>query len=774
MFLLQYYGSLQTVLSNESHPRTRNVPLHRYMETFVTTRLVSGRRRLQRRVTGVLVVEWMAMTGLFALFCFLVAPQRGLQGWLVAAPVLGVVHWVLWKNLADHSSPAHHRPFCGLGAANTITIARGWLISVLSGIALIAAGRPGSADWIIWLPALLYLAIGCGDFCDGLVARLTRTESLLGKRLDMSMDALGLLVASAAAILLKRLPLAFLLVGLSYYLFQLGLAYRRFRGKSLRSLTDRPFGRAMAGIHMGFVGLALIPTMSATLLKHAAMLLMVPLLLGFVWDWLVVTGRLGDETAHRWGLLFRQLGTIVAGVARLIILLAGIPAWQAVFSVWPSGAWVWVILLCMMVSGWLGRSAAMAGAGIAAILLPPVSPVALQWLVFDCMIVLVITGTGRWSLWRPEDALFGNKIGSNCTPASHSHVEPSRTAASRLSLRWIRGRHLSGLLLIVAAVLYWRAFKDLSLSQALSPLLRWHAGHLAALFIVNATIVWAMSLRWQLILRRSGYAIGIHLLAAYRIGANAISYLTPGPQFGGEPFQVGMLIQRHNTVSQDAAAAVAADRLIELCINGIVLLVGLVFLLQARLLAATTPIDAIAGITLLILLTGSILLALALGKTPLSHWLDAICKRVGHRPGLACARTWLQTAERRTGEMLRQPPRVLMLYIGISLVQWAFMIGEFWLIYWVCGLPLSLTPLIGVVFAARLAFLLPLPGALGALESSQVLMLGTFALDPSIGLTVCLVMRARDLLIVGMGAGWVWSWLQVRQQTPSRSFHDPV
>jgi CDP-diacylglycerol--glycerol-3-phosphate 3-phosphatidyltransferase len=103
-----------------------------------------------------------------------------------------------------------------------ITMARGWLISVLAGSALVAAGKPDPADWIIWLPALLYLAIGCGDFCDGLVARLTRTESLLGKRLDMSMDALGLLVASAAAVFLKRLPPAFLLVGLSYYLFQLG------------------------------------------------------------------------------------------------------------------------------------------------------------------------------------------------------------------------------------------------------------------------------------------------------------------------------------------------------------------------------------------------------------------------------------------------------------------------------------------------------------------------------------------------------------------------
>ena len=732
------------------------------MGQFITTRPVSLRRRLQRRVAGVLVVQWGALMGLFALFCLLVAPLRGLQGWLAAAPVMGVVHWVLWKNLAAHSPPAHHRPFLGLGAANMITITRGWLISVLPGITFGVAAIPGAADWIIWLPALLYLAIGCGDFLDGLVARLTRTESLLGRRLDISMDALGLLVASAAAVFLKRLPSAFLLVGLSYYLFQLGLIHRRFRRKTVRPVTDRPFGRAMAGINMGFVGLALTPALSAPLLKHAAIWFMVPLLVGFVWDWLVVTGRLGGEADERWRLLFTRSATIVAGVARLVILLAGIPAWHTVVAVRPTGEVAWIVLWCMMVSGWLGRLAAVAGACIAAILLPPAAPSALQLLVLDCMVVLIITGTGRWSLWRPEDTFFMHKMGSTGRPADISPSERSPAASSLSPLRWIRRRHLSGLLLIAAVVLYWSAFRDLSLSRALSPLPRWHAGHLAMLFLLNAAIIWAMSLRWKLILRRSGYDIGIQVLAAYRIGANAISYLTPGPQFGGEPFQVGMLIRRHNTVAQDAAASVAVDRLVELCINCIFLLAGLIFLMQARLPAAAASLDTIAGITLVILLTGSILMALAIGKTPLSHWLDAICKRYGHRQGLGCASTWLQTAERRTGEMLRQPPHVLMLYIGTSLIQWALMIGEFWLIYFVCGLPLSLSQLIGVVLAARLAFLLPLPGALGALESSQVVMLSTFALDPSIGLSVCLVMRARDLLLVGMGTGLAWSWLHVK------------
>jgi hypothetical protein len=39
----------------------------------------------------VIVVQWMALTGLFVLLCFLVAPLRGLQGWLAAAPFRGEI-----------------------------------------------------------------------------------------------------------------------------------------------------------------------------------------------------------------------------------------------------------------------------------------------------------------------------------------------------------------------------------------------------------------------------------------------------------------------------------------------------------------------------------------------------------------------------------------------------------------------------------------------------------------------------------------------------------
>jgi uncharacterized membrane protein YbhN (UPF0104 family) len=62
------------------------------------------------------------------------------------------------------------------------------------------------------------------------------------------------------------------------------------------------------------------------------------------------------------------------------------------------------------------------------------------------------------------------------------------------------------------------------------------------------------------------------------------------------------------------------------------------------------------------------------------------------------------------------------------------------------------TALVTVV-AARLAFLVPVLGGLGALDAGQALILPALGLDPALGLAACCLLRGRDLILVGLGAG---------------------
>jgi uncharacterized membrane protein YbhN (UPF0104 family) len=67
------------------------------------------------------------------------------------------------------------------------------------------------------------------------------------------------------------------------------------------------------------------------------------------------------------------------------------------------------------------------------------------------------------------------------------------------------------------------------------------------------------------------------------------------------------------------------------------------------------------------------------------------------------------------------------------------------------GIHLSFWKTVAGWTAGWLAFLMPLPGGLGALESSQVAALGIFGIPAALALSVVLLMRARDLLVASLG-----------------------
>jgi uncharacterized protein (TIRG00374 family) len=310
--------------------------------------------------------------------------------------------------------------------------------------------------------------------------------------------------------------------------------------------------------------------------------------------------------------------------------------------------------------------------------------------------------------------------------------------------------------------LYWLAFKDVVMRDILSSLRRWSMTDMLLFGLVNVLVIAAMCLRLWIILHRCGYRVPMHRLAVYRIGSNAISYITPGPHFGGEPFQIHMLIRRHRLPIAHAAASVATDRAIEMIANLGLLCFGGLYLLHQSYLGAIFKFQFIAFLLLTFASACVYLKVVADGRTPLSRFarqMQAFFHFNALRPSRVAT---LKAGEKKAGAILKQPQPILWLYGGCALVQWFLMAAEFWLIYAVIGIALQPLELIAVVVAARLAFLLPLPGALGALEASQMLILDSLNLSPGAGLAACIILRARDLLMVGAGVGLASYWLGSR------------
>ena len=320
------------------------------------------------------------------------------------------------------------------------------------------------------------------------------------------------------------------------------------------------------------------------------------------------------------------------------------------------------------------------------------------------------------------------------------------------------------LLLLALPILAWWALRTAPFDAVWQLLSQLHPLGLLGLFLLDVVIVVLFGSRSWIILRAFGSRVNALWLAAYRLSAFSISYFTPGQQFGGEPLQVYWLNRRHQVSGTTALTTVALDKLFEVLSNFTFLLAGLAIILRAGVFNERAPVDprATAWLAGLFLLPGIYLLAIWAGRLPLSGL-------IGRLPRLKRLTVSVASAERQAADLLQHKPATIA-WLGLaSGLTWVLMVAEYWLMVRLFGVELTLVQTILALTAARLAFLTPLPGGLGALEAGQVLAMQSIGLDPALGISVSLLIRARDLAfgLAGMGIGARLSGRGERLPAPS-------
>jgi uncharacterized protein (TIRG00374 family) len=325
--------------------------------------------------------------------------------------------------------------------------------------------------------------------------------------------------------------------------------------------------------------------------------------------------------------------------------------------------------------------------------------------------------------------------------------------------RFVRLRYLFWL--AVPLLLGW-AWRDTSLAEVGAVLSRLSLGQILALLAANGMVLLLLSNRWWLILRVQGHAIPYLTLAGYRLAAFAVSYVTPGPQFGGEPLQVYLLQQRHSVLRAEAVAAVTLDKLLELLVNFIFLALGVFTILQGRIFANWPGQPVIFIVLALLALPVSFLAAFWAGRHPVSGLWRGVISSVTlggvrrNRPTSSIYQSIYQTihdSEDHITHFCRSHPWAMTLLLLISILTWGALIGEYWLALYVLGLNLAAGQVISMLTVVRLAFLLPLPAGLGALEAGQVLVVTALGLHPAVAISVSLLMRVRDAALTAAGLG---------------------
>jgi uncharacterized protein (TIRG00374 family) len=317
--------------------------------------------------------------------------------------------------------------------------------------------------------------------------------------------------------------------------------------------------------------------------------------------------------------------------------------------------------------------------------------------------------------------------------------------------RFIRPANLFWLAL---PLFLWISLRQAPLAEIINILSRLEPSRLALLVVFNLVVMLFFSSRWWIILRAQGYHIPYLSLLGYRTAAFSISYFTPGTQFGGEPLQVYLLERRHNLPGSAALAAVTLDKLFELLSNLTFLLIGITLTLQAGLVAWISPQTALLWSGGLLLLPITYLLAVWSGRSPFSWLIAKLPARFFENPRLQGKPALVASAERQVSIQLKGRPQTIVAILLTSALVWLLSLAEYWLALYLLGARLNLPQLINAMTAARLAFLAPLPGGLGALEASQAMAMQAMGFSPALGISISLWIRGRDVALGLLGMWW--------------------
>lgn len=296
---------------------------------------------------------------------------------------------------------------------------------------------------------------------------------------------------------------------------------------------------------------------------------------------------------------------------------------------------------------------------------------------------------------------------------------------------------------------------------------------------VNVVILYLAVQRWQVLGKALQTPLSLSLLFRLRQAGGAVSFLTPGPHFGGEPLQLYWLCRDCGTPLHRAVAMLGLDRFMEMGTNVAVLLAGVLMLLGTAIMPTHEWLQISA------ILTGVLCAMLCAVALVLRHpaWLARRFRPLieRFRGGAGAVRNehhegnresgWHALVELLNGALSRHQPR-LWLALMLSLLGWAALLLELVLLLHFLGLAPSPTDILLIMVGIRLAMLLPAPGGIGTIEASLLWSFQFLELPVSAAVGLIALMRLRDALVLMIGLGCLWSFQRPGASEPRAQPND--
>lgn len=311
---------------------------------------------------------------------------------------------------------------------------------------------------------------------------------------------------------------------------------------------------------------------------------------------------------------------------------------------------------------------------------------------------------------------------------------------------------------LIALVLWLSAFslalwalQDISLGAVRKQMQHLSLGQYLTWLSLNAFVMAVSTQRWRLLMNALSAPIAFRHLLIVRLAGQTISFITPGPQFGGEPLQVYWLYTRCHIAIHKALISLGLDRCFELWVNFSVLLLGALYLLLSPSVAFAQWGQIIVVLLALVLIIPAALFGFLSRPQGLLDAIQRLFKRWLEHPKLSPSdEFWGQTASALSA-ITTQHRAVLLRALLVSIAGWVFILAELYVLLIFVDVYVDLQGFVFIAVAIRVAMLLPLPGGIGTIEAAVLWCFAMLALDMQAAFALIVLMRLRDIFILGAG-----------------------
>lgn len=307
--------------------------------------------------------------------------------------------------------------------------------------------------------------------------------------------------------------------------------------------------------------------------------------------------------------------------------------------------------------------------------------------------------------------------------------------------------------LLVGVILFVFAFKYTGMDNILKTLKIVNPFSFVFYLLISITIFFGFVLRWYLILRCHKQKVSFFKLFNYRVAGFAISYLTPSARVGGEPVRTYFLV-KDKVPFDKAMSSVLIDKSLELTANVVMTIIGSIIFVFSVVLAPKIKwfiflivIVSIFGIWFFYsrLFKGKGIFTSLFKFFKLTNF--KIIKTNFYK---------IRDAELEMTRFFLNYRKVFIVSTVISFLLWSLSILEFKLLLHAFGYSATTLQVFLVLVAVGLAYIVPIPTALGVLEGMQVSLFSLFGKAAQYGIAVSMVTRIRDLMWTFYGLTYIY------------------